>query len=198
LSALGGVVIVIDDLGIGDGSGVLDDGAADRVDPILLLLLGVGDEVHGVGARGELEGVGLVEDVFGAFDGEARGDGDHAAWTRRTRDGGVLEPEELALLEDEPAAAPGLDVLALLGEPAGPLGVRPELDAVVIGGVVRHAGCRAPQARHRSSKMRGQRKRINTAQENQRKNQLTHDIALLALPLPCAQDSLSPPLFFFF
>ena len=156
MSALGGVVvaIVIDDLGIGDGSGVLDDGAANRVDPILLLLLGVGDEVHGVGARGELEGVGLVEDVFGAFDCETRGDGDDAAWTRRARDGGFLEPEELALLEDEPAAAPGLDVLALLGEPAGALGVGPELDAVVIGGVFRHAGRRAPQARHRSYKVR--------------------------------------------
>ena len=131
-----------------------------RVNPILLLLLGVGDEVHGVGARGELEGIRLVEDVFGAFDGEVRDDGDHIAWTRCTRDGGVLEPEELALLEDKPTMVPSLDVLALLGEPAaGPLGVRPELNAVVVGGVVRHADCHAPQACHRSSKMRRHRER---------------------------------------
>jgi len=114
-SALGRVAIIIDDLGIGDGSGVLDDGATDGVDPVFLLLLGISDEVHGVGARGKLEGVGLVEDVFGAFDSETRGNGDDAAWPRCACDGGILEPEEFALLQDEPTAAPSLDVLALLG-----------------------------------------------------------------------------------
>ena len=133
---------------------MLDDGATDGVDPVLLLLLGIGDEVHGVRARGKLKRVGLVEDVFGAFNGEARGDGDDAARLRGACDGGVLEPEEFALLKDEPTAAPGLDVLALLGEPAGALGVRPELDSVVVGGILRHAGRRAPQAPHRSSTMK--------------------------------------------
>ena len=151
-SALGGVVIIIDDLGIGDGSGVLDDGATDGVDPVFLLLLGIGYEVHSVRARGKLERVWLVEDIFGAFDGETRGDGDDAAWPRGACDGRVLEPEEFALLKDEPTAAPSLDVLALLGEPAGSLGVGPEFDAVVVGGIVRHAGRRAPQARHRSGR----------------------------------------------
>jgi len=118
---------------------VLDDGATDGVDPVLLLLLGIGDEIHGVGARGKLKCVGLVEDVFGAFDGEARRDGDDTAWSRGACDGGVLEPEEFALLKDEPTAAPGLDVLALLGEPSSSLGVGPKLDAVVVGGILRHA-----------------------------------------------------------
>lgn len=112
---------------------MLNYGAADGIDPLLLLLVGIGDEVHGGGGGGELEGAGLVDDVLGPLDGEAGADGDDPA-----RDGGagdavvVLEPEELALLEDEPAAAPGLDVVALLGEPPGSLRVRPELDPVVV------------------------------------------------------------------
>lgn len=85
-----------------------------------------------------IEGVGLVEDVFGAFDGEARGEGDYATWTRRMRDGRVLEPEKLALLEEELVVVPYLDVLALLGDPADPLGVQPELDTIIVGGVVHH------------------------------------------------------------
>ena len=128
----GSALVVIEDLGIGDGSGVLDDGAADGVDPVLLLLLRIGDEVHRVGARGKLERVGLVESVLRTLHGEARRHGDNAAWPRRARDGGILEPEELPLLQHEPAAPPRLDVLALLRQPAGALRVRPELNAVVI------------------------------------------------------------------
>lgn len=73
------LTIVIDDFGIGNRSGLLNDGAADRVDPILLLLLGIGDEVHSLSIGGELESEGFVEDVFGALDGEAIADGDDAA-----------------------------------------------------------------------------------------------------------------------
>ena len=80
----------------------------------------------------------LLDDVFGAFDGEARGEGDYATWTRRMRDGRVLEPEKLALLEEELVVVPYLDVLALLGDPADPLGVQPELDTIIVGGVVHH------------------------------------------------------------
>lgn len=106
---------------------------SDGVDPLLLLLLGIGDEVHGVvRGGGELEGAGLVEDVLGAFDGEARADGDDATWGGGGGHVGVFEPEELALLEDEPAAAPGLDVLALLRQPGGAFGVGPVLDARVV------------------------------------------------------------------
>jgi len=123
-----GAAVVVDDLGVGDGAGVLDDGAADGVDPLLLLLLGVGDEVHGLGGGGELEGELAVEHVLGALDGEAGGDGDDAAGHGGPRHGGVLEPEEAPLLEHEPTAPPRLDVLALLVEPPRALGPVPELD----------------------------------------------------------------------
>lgn len=111
---------------------MLHDGPSDRVDPLLLLLLGVSKEVHGVLVGGELEGAGLVEDVLGALYSEAGADRDDATWRGGAGDVGILEPEELALLEDEPAATPGLDVLALLGEPACALRVRPELHATVV------------------------------------------------------------------
>lgn len=58
---------------------MLNYGAADGVDPLFFLLIGVGDEVHGGVGGGELEGARLMDDVFGAFDGEARADGDNAA-----------------------------------------------------------------------------------------------------------------------
>lgn len=119
---------------MGDGARKLDNGAADGVDPLLLLLVGVGDEVHGFFAGGELEGELLVEDVLGALDGEAGGDGDDAAGAGCAGEVLVLEPEELPLLQHEPAPPPCLDVLALLGEPPRSLRVRPELDA---GGSVR-------------------------------------------------------------
>ena len=141
--------IVIEDLVIGNRSRVLNDRSADRIDPILLLLLRIGDEIHGVAPSGELEGELAMEDVLGALDGEAIGDGDDAAGAGGAGDGGLLEPEELPLLQHEPAAAPGLDVLALLGEPAGALGRGPELDAVVVVGVgLGGAHRRSPQAHH--------------------------------------------------
>lgn len=112
---------------------MLDYGAADGVDPLLLLLVAVGDEVHGGVGGGELEGAGLVNDVLGSLDGEAGADGDDAARNGGAGDAvGILEPEQLPLLQDEPAATPGLDVVALLGEPSGSLRVRPELDPVVV------------------------------------------------------------------
>lgn len=93
---------------------MLNYGSSDGIDPVLLLLLGIGDEVHGVGARGELERELLVQHVLRAFHCEASGDGDHAARPRSARDVRLLEPEELSLLQHEPAAPPRLDVLALL------------------------------------------------------------------------------------
>ena len=117
------VAVVVDDLGIGDGSGVLNDGSADGIDPLLLLLLGVGDEVHGLAAGGELEGELAVKDVFRPLDGEAGGDGDDATGNGGAGDVGLLEPEELPLLEHEPTAPPRLDVLPLLVQPPGALRV---------------------------------------------------------------------------
>ncbi|GMN41326.1 hypothetical protein TIFTF001_010551 [Ficus carica] len=149
------LAVVIDDLGIGDGARVLDDGATDGINPVLLLLLGVGDEVHGVGPGGELEGVLLVEDVLGALDGEAGGDGDDAAGPGGTGDGGVLEPEELPLLQDEPAPPPRLYVLALLRQPAAALRSRPELHAAVVVRALRLARRGSPEARHWRSLGRG-------------------------------------------
>ena len=144
--------VVVDDLGVGDGAGVLDDGAPDGVDPLLLLLLGVSNEVHGLARGGELEGVGSVEHVLGALDGEAGGDRDDTAGHGGARDGRLLEPEEPPLLEHEPPPPPRLDVLALLGQPTYALRDAPELDAAArgVGGVRgRRAGAhhRPPQAR---------------------------------------------------
>ena len=51
---------------------------------------------------------------------------------RRAHYNGVLEPEELPLLQHEPAAPPHLDVLALLRELAGEVRVRLELNDVVV------------------------------------------------------------------
>lgn len=73
---------------------MLDDGAPDGVDPLLLLLLGIGDEVHGILAGGgELEGTGFVDDILSALDGQAGADRDHAAWNGAAGDVAVLEPE---------------------------------------------------------------------------------------------------------
>jgi hypothetical protein len=140
---------------------VLDDGAADGVDPLFLLFLGVGDKVHGLGGGGELEGELAVEHVLGALDSEAGGNGDDTAGNRGPRHGGVLEPEEPALLEHEPPPPPRLDVLALLGEPPRPLRPVPELYATPRvaarrrgGGRVARAHQRAPQTRsHRAREM---------------------------------------------
>lgn len=141
--------IVIEDLVVGDRPRVLDDGSADGIDPVLLLLLRIGDEIHGLVPSGELEGELAVECVLGALDGEAIADGDDAAGAGGAGDVGFLEPEELPLLEDEPAAAPRLDVLALLRQPAGALRRAPELDAVVVVGVgLGGAHRRSPQAHH--------------------------------------------------
>jgi len=128
-SLLARAAVVVDDLSVGDGAGVLYDGAAYGVDPLLLLLLSVRDEVHGLTRGGELEGVGPVEHVLGALDGEAGGDGDDAAGHGGARDGRVLEPEEPPLLEHEPPPPPRLDVLALLGQPTHALRNTPELHA---------------------------------------------------------------------
>ncbi|CAL5353121.1 unnamed protein product [Camellia sinensis] len=127
--------IVINNLRFSNRSRVLNYGTPNRVDPLFLVLLRIGDEVHGEAIGGELEGEGLVEDVLGALDGEAGGDGDDAAGEGGACDGGVLEPEELALFEDEPAATPGLDVVALFGEPTGALGVGPVVYSFVVFGV---------------------------------------------------------------
>lgn len=139
---------------------MLNDGAADGVDPLLLLLIGVGDEVHGVLAGGgELESTGLVDDVLGTLDGQAGAHRDDATWDGGPGDVAVLEPEELALLEDEPAAAPGLDVVALLGQPPGSLRVRPELHPAVVlrAGVLTRR--RSPQTLHFLSKQTKQNKK---------------------------------------
>lgn len=71
---------------------MLHYGPSNRVDPLLLLLLGVGDEVHGVLVGGELKGAGLVEDVLGAPDGEAGAHWDDTTWRGVAGDVGVLEP----------------------------------------------------------------------------------------------------------
>lgn len=95
---------------------MLDDRASDGVDPLLLLFIGIGDEVHGVLAGGgQLEGTGFVYDVLGTLYGQAGTHRDHATWSGGAGHVAVLEPEKLTLLEDKPTATPGLDVVALLG-----------------------------------------------------------------------------------
>nr|KYP48685.1 hypothetical protein KK1_029571 [Cajanus cajan] len=93
-----------------------------------------------------------------------------------------------APLTDEPAAPPRLDVLALLRQPSGALRVRPELHAVIVRRILRHAGRRAPQARHRSSKMRERERERIRGEENQRKT--THSLTSRCC-LCRKQDSLS-------
>lgn len=73
---------------------MLNDGATNRIDPILLLLIRVSEEEHGGVRGGEFERRGLTEQVLGALNGEAIGHRDDAAG-----DGGgcsgvgwVLEP----------------------------------------------------------------------------------------------------------
>ena len=66
---------------------MLHYGPSDGVDPILLLLLGIGDEVHGIGSGGEFESVLSVEDVFNALDYEASGHRDDTTWLRDAGDG---------------------------------------------------------------------------------------------------------------
>lgn len=116
---------------------MLHNGAADRVDPFLFLLLGISNEVHGVLAGGEFKSKGFIECVFGTFDSKAIGDGNDASgngilYGRIKR---ILKPQQFSLFQNKPTAAPGFDVLALLGEPAGPLRIGPEIYAVVVGGV---------------------------------------------------------------
>lgn len=112
---------------------MLHNSPANRVDPLLLLLLRISDKVHGGVAGGEFERRGFVNNVFGALDGKAGADRDDATWYRSASDATrIFEPEELTLFEDEPAASPGFDVIALLGEPTGSFWVGPELDALEI------------------------------------------------------------------
>ncbi|MED6192273.1 hypothetical protein PIB30_008799 [Stylosanthes scabra] len=73
-------LVVIGDLRVSNRSRMLNNGATDGVDPILLLLLRIGDEVHRVGARGKLERAGLVDEcVLRALNGEATRHGNDAA-----------------------------------------------------------------------------------------------------------------------
>lgn len=127
---------------------MLDNGATDGVDPFLLLLVGVSDEVHGVAVGGKLEGELLVEDVLGTLDGEASAHRDDATRLRFVGDVGALEPEELASFENEPAASPSLDVVALLGEPASSLRGRPEIHALVVLRLRVQPSRRSPQSLH--------------------------------------------------
>lgn len=138
-------VIIIKDLVIRNRPRELNNRSADGINPVLLLLLRIRNKIHSIVPSGQFEGELAIEDVLGALDGEAIGDGDDAARAGGAGDVGFLEPEEFALLEDEPAAAPGLDVLPLLGEPPGALRRAPELDAIVVVGVgLRGAHRRSP------------------------------------------------------
>lgn len=77
---------------------MLYDGATDGIDPLLLLLIAVGDEVHSLSARRELEGEWLVEDVFGSLDSQAGAHRNNTTGIRIPCDVIFLEPEELSLL----------------------------------------------------------------------------------------------------
>lgn len=96
---------------------MLYDGAANGIDPLLLLLITVCDEVHGLSARRELEGEWLVEDVFGSLDSQTGANRNDTTGIRIPCDVIFFEPEELSLLQNKPPAPPCFDVLALLHQP---------------------------------------------------------------------------------
>ncbi|KAJ7982573.1 hypothetical protein O6P43_001684 [Quillaja saponaria] len=97
---------------------MLNYGPSNRVDPFLLLLLAIGDEVHRGIAGGEFEGTGFVHNVLGALNSEANTHWDDASWCGRAGDiMGILEPKELTLFKDEPVSMLGLNEIALFGEP---------------------------------------------------------------------------------
>ena len=132
VGATAGLVVVIDDFGVAgdDRARLLHDGTADGVDPVLLLLLGVGDEVHRPVARRYLEGEFAADRVLRSLDREAGAHGDDSPGARAAIDNAILEPEELSSLQNEPPPPPRFDVLALLVQPSRPLGAVPELYVV--------------------------------------------------------------------
>lgn len=161
-------VIVINDFRFGNRSRILNYRAADRIDPLLLFALGLGDEVHGVLTGGrELEGAGLMEDILSALDGEAGVDRDDAAWNGGASNDRVLKPEEFTLFQNEPTATPGFEVFALLVEPAGAFGAVPEFDALVILRTRILAGRRSPQALHSTGARRPRRNRREKRRETE-------------------------------
>lgn len=105
--------VVINNFIIGNRPGVLYNWSTDGVDPIFLLFLGISYEKHGLGPGGELKSVLLVEYILGAFDREASSSWNHPTRYRTSGDRRFLEPEELSLLQNEPAASPSLNVLPL-------------------------------------------------------------------------------------
>ena len=91
--------------------GVSHNSFSDGVDPILLLLLGVCDEVHRITLCRELECIRFVDDIFCALHREALIDRDASSRLGRPCDRSFFEPEDLAVFQHEPSLAPRLDEL---------------------------------------------------------------------------------------
>mmetsp|Transcript_6684 Transcript_6684/g.28043 ORF Transcript_6684/g.28043 Transcript_6684/m.28043 type:complete len:219 (+) Transcript_6684:194-850(+) len=108
------VVLVFHAVFVGVGARTAHDRAANRADPVVLLLLRVG--VHEVGrvGRRDLERVPFVRLVLRRFDRHTRREVDHAVGRRHL----ALGEEQLRALENEVPPPPVLQPDRLLGEPA--------------------------------------------------------------------------------
>lgn len=124
---LGEVTVVIHHFRLRYRAGMLHYGSAYRIDPLLLLLIRVRDEIHGLLTGGELESKLLVENILRPFDSEASGDLDDATGLGIPRNVAIFEPEKLTAFEDKPTATPRFDVFALFHEPSRALGADPEV-----------------------------------------------------------------------
>lgn len=90
-----------------------DNGSSHGIDPILFLLIRICNEIHRLLVRGKLECMLFVQNICRASYGTARGNRDDSTGPGISANMVVFEPEEHALFEDEPAATPGFDILAL-------------------------------------------------------------------------------------
>ena len=120
--------IIIHNLWFGHRPGMLNNRSTNGVNPLLFLLIRIGNKIHSLSTHGKLKGEWSIENIFSTFDGETCRDRDDASWFGGSRNDAFFEPEELPSLQDEPPAAPRLYVLSLLHKPSCSFWIAPEID----------------------------------------------------------------------
>ena len=118
--------IIIHNLWFGHRPGMLNNRSTNGVNPLLFLLIRIGNKIHSLSTHGKLKGEWSIENIFSTFDGETCRDRDDASWFGGSRNDAFFEPEELPWLQNKPSPAPCLDILTLLHEPSGAFGIDPE------------------------------------------------------------------------